>query len=104
MNIRNLLTLLLLLVGMAVSASVESGYYYIKSYNGKYMTENTSNHTLVCSEKVTPAYYAQVWYLSVSGSDVTFKNAGDTTYAAGALHRERKESGHSLNVINTESI
>lgn len=83
MNIRNLLTLLLLLAGTAVSASVESGYYYIKSYNGKYMTENTSNHTLVCSEKVTPAYYAQVWYLSVSGSNVTFKNALTDKYVQG---------------------
>ena len=65
---------LLLGVAGAIHASVTSGYYYIKSYNGKYLTENKSSQTLICSDLMTPVSYSQVWYLSMSGSSVSIKN------------------------------
>ena len=73
MKLRQLLTSLLLLTSGAVSAALTTGYYHVKSYNGKYLTENTNNHTLVCSD-LAANNYAQVWYLTVSGTRVTFKN------------------------------
>ena len=80
MKLRTLLTTLLLLIAGAASAAITSGYYHILSYNGKYMTENISDHTLVCSDLATPTNYAQVWYITVSGSSVTFKNALTNRY------------------------
>ena len=65
---------MLLLMTSVASATITSGYYRLKSYNDKYMTENTSSHILVCSDLMT-GNYAQVWYLNVNGSDVTLKNA-----------------------------
>ena len=73
MKLRTLFTSLLLLIVGAMSAAITSGYYRVVSYNGKYLTENTSSHKLVCSEKAE-SNYAQVWYLTVSGTSVTFKN------------------------------
>ena len=64
--------LLLLLVSGAASA-LNSGHYRVVSYNGKYLTENTSNHTLVCSD-LAEGNYAQVWYLDVNETSVSFKN------------------------------
>jgi len=64
--------LLLLFVGVAESSAINTGYYRVKSYNDKYLTENISNHTLVCSDLMTENY-AQVWYLDVN--NVTLKNA-----------------------------
>ncbi len=46
---RKLTTLALLLIAGVASAAIQSGYYRVKSYNDKYLTENISNHTLVCS-------------------------------------------------------
>lgn len=66
---------MLLCTSAWVSAAITSGYYYVKSYNGKFMTENISSHVLVCSDMGSSTNYLQVWYLSVSGSSVTLKNA-----------------------------
>ena len=75
MKLKNLLTTaMLLLMTSVASATITSGYYRIKSYNDKYMTENTSSHILVCSDLMTENY-TQVWYLNVNGSNVTIKNA-----------------------------
>ncbi|MBO4802599.1 MAG: M60 family metallopeptidase [Bacteroidaceae bacterium] len=76
MKIKKLLLLMpLLLLGEVASAAITTGYYRVKSYNSKYLTENTSSHALVCSDLASPTSYAQVWYLTVSGSNVTMKNA-----------------------------
>ncbi len=71
---RKLTTLALLLIAGVASAAIQSGYYRVKSYNDKYLTENISNHTLVCSD-LRDGNYTQVWYLTVNGSNVTFQNA-----------------------------
>ena len=75
MRILNYLTTLMFL-GMATvaSASITTGYYHVISYNGKYLTENNSSHTLICSD-LAASNYAQVWKLTVSGTSVTFTNA-----------------------------
>jgi len=74
MKLKTLFISLLLLLVASASAAISSGYYRVISYNGKYLTENTSNHTLVCSD-LASSNYAQVWYLNVSGTSVTFTNA-----------------------------
>ena len=71
---RKLITLALLLIAGVASAAIQSRYYRVKSYNDKYLTENVSNHTLVCSD-LRDGNYTQVWYLNVNGSNVTLKNA-----------------------------
>ncbi len=73
--LKQLLVLILVCAFSTASAAITSGYYYVKSYNDKYLTENISSHALVCSDLGTSTNYLQVWYLSVSGSSVTFKNA-----------------------------
>lgn len=73
MKLKNLLIALLLLIGVGSSFALDSGYYRLVSYNGKYLTENTSNHTMVCSDQMDNNY-SQVWYLTVDGSNVSIKN------------------------------
>lgn len=63
-----------LFVCSSPSAAITSGYYRIVSYNSKYMTENTKSQTVICSDKNENSY-AQVWYLTKSGTNVTLKNA-----------------------------
>ena len=82
MKLKTLLTSLLLLVAGAVSAAISTGYYRIVSYNGKYMTENISDHSLVCSD-LASGNYAQVWYLTVSNNSIKFKNALTDKYIQG---------------------
>ena len=77
-----LFTLLLLLIAGVSSAALTSGYYRVISYNNKYLTENTSSNTLICSDLMSNSY-SQVWYLNVSGSNVTFKNALTDRYIQG---------------------
>ena len=74
--------ILLFFITLATQAAITSGYYHVISYNGKYLTENTSSHTLVCSDLASSSY-AQVWYLNVSGTNVTFKNALTDRYIKG---------------------
>ena len=69
-----LMFLLFLLGGITSQAAITTGYYYVKSYNNKYLTENTSSHSLICSD-LMEGNYSQVWYLAVDGTNVTFKNA-----------------------------
>ena len=73
MKIKKLLTIALLLMGVGHAFALDSGYYRLKSYNNKYLTENTSSHTLICSDLASTSY-AQVWLLTVNGSNVTFRN------------------------------
>lgn len=83
MKLKNLLTTLLLLaVGGFASAAITSGYYRVISYNSKYLTENTSSHSLICSDLIN-GNYSQVWYLNVSGTNVTFKNVLTDRYIQG---------------------
>ncbi len=74
--------ILLFFITLATQAAITSGYYHVISSNGKYLTENTSSHTLVCSDLASSSY-AQVWYLNVSGTNVTFKNALTDRYIKG---------------------
>lgn len=76
MNLRKILTsILLILVGTA-SAEVTSGFYRIRSnsYAGRYITENRSDMTLVTSS-LNESNYAQVWSLNVNGNSVSIMNA-----------------------------
>ena len=82
MKLRTLLTTLLLTTAGAVSAALTSGYYRIVSYNGKYLTENTSSNALICSDLMSDNY-SQVWYLNVSGTNVTIQNALTDRYVKG---------------------
>ena len=82
MKLKTLSTLLLLLIAGAASAALTTGYYRIISYNSKYLTENISNHTLICSDQMESSY-SQVWYLSVSGTDVTIMNVLTGRYIKG---------------------
>ena len=63
---RLLLSLLSLFITGTASAALTSGYYYVKSYNGKYLTENKSSQTLICSDLITPTNYSQVWYIDAT--------------------------------------
>ena len=84
--------MLLLLVASA-SAAISSGYYRVVSYNGKYLTENTSNHTLVCSDLASTANYAQVWKLiPVDATHVRIQNALTDRYIYGANQFSTSES------------
>jgi hypothetical protein len=79
--LKSFVTLLLLSISVVASAAITSGYYRIKSsvYDNHYITENTNNHTLVTSA-LAADNYAQVWYLSVSGSSVSIKNVLSDRY------------------------
>ena len=74
-KLKPLLALLLLGISSVVSAALTSGYYRIKSncYDGRYIAENVSSQTLATTAKAE-SNYAQVWDLSVSGSNVTIRN------------------------------
>ena len=84
MKLKNLLTTVLLLLGVSsASSAIESGYYRVKSYNSKYLTENTSNHTMVCSDLMSDNY-SQVWYITlVDESYVRIKNVLTDKYIYG---------------------
>ena len=75
MKARIIVFWLLSVVGLAAMASVTSGTYRIKSslYDNRYITENTSEHTLV-TVALSESNFAQVWQLSVSGNRVSFRN------------------------------
>lgn len=78
MKIKNLLTTALLLLGVSTaSATITSGYYRIKNnaYEGRYIGENTLEHTLPTSTDISSTDYTYVWYLDVDGTNVTIKNA-----------------------------
>ncbi len=107
MKLKTIFTSLFLVLGGIASAAITTGYYRIKSYNDKYMTENTSDHTLVCSDLASSTNYAQVWYLNVSGSSVTMKNALTDRYVqktSGNSWSEQYVTGTSSNsfTINDE--
>jgi len=82
MKTKSYLTLLFLLMAGTAFATVTSGYYYLKSNYNNYMTENVSTHALTCNS-LSADNYAQVWYLDVSGSNVTIKNALTQRYIQG---------------------
>ena len=74
MKIKSLITIALLLFGVGHAFSLDTGYYLVKSYNDKYLTENTANHTVLCSDQTSPTNYSQVWELTVNGTNVTLRN------------------------------
>ena len=82
MKQKTLLTLLFLLIAGTASATLTSGYYRIISYNSKYLTENTSSNALICSDLIE-GNYSQVWYLNISGTDVTIMNVLTGRYIKG---------------------
>lgn len=100
MILRKFLFILLLLIGGAECSALGTGYYRIKSYSNKYLTENISNHALVCSD-LSQTNYAQVWYLAVSsGSNVTLNNALTDRYiqkTTGNSWSEQYVTGKSSN-------
>ena len=75
-NLRQIFFLLLLSICCTATAALSSGYFRILSnaYEGRYITENISEHNLTTAS-LNETNYAQVWYLNVSGSNVTIKNA-----------------------------
>lgn len=81
--LKQIIAVVLLCAYGTASAAISSGYYYVKSYNDKYLTENNTEHTLVCSDLASPTNYAQVWYLTVTGTNVTIKNALTDRYVQG---------------------
>ena len=82
-HLKSLLTILLLLIGVGTNAALPTtGYYRIKSHNSKYLTENVSSNTLICADEIAGSY-SQVWYLNVSGSNVTIKNVLSDKYIQG---------------------
>jgi len=88
-------------------AAISTGYYRVKSYNDKYLTENATSHVLVCSDLPASANYAQVWYLTVSGSDVTLKNALTERYvqkATGNYWSEQYVTGTSSNTFTLTEL
>ena len=100
--LKQLLVLMMVCACGTASAAITTGYYRIKSYNDKYLTENTSSHTLVCSDLASTTNYAQVWYLSVSGSNVTLKNALTDRYVqktTGNSWSEQYVTGTSSNTF-----
>lgn len=82
MSFRNYIFALLLLMTGEAAATITSGYYRVKSYNSKYMTEVAGSRTLVCSN-YDAEDYAQVWKLTVNGSEITFRNALTDKYIQG---------------------
>lgn len=69
------LALVFFVICRTLYANITSGYYYIYSdyYDGRYITEDIHGHVLNTIAKGSS--YSQVWYLNVSGSSVTIKNA-----------------------------
>jgi len=60
----------------AAQLTVSSGNYriYSNAYDGKYVTENSSSHTLVTGAR-SDNNYAQVWFLDINADgEVTIKN------------------------------
>nr|MCR5780496.1 M60 family metallopeptidase [Bacteroidaceae bacterium] len=82
MKLKHLWTLLLLLLTTVTAWAVNTGTYRVVSYNGKYLTENTSSHALVCSDLIEGSY-SQVWRLTVNGSNVTLQNVLTERYITG---------------------
>ncbi|MBR0433857.1 MAG: M60 family metallopeptidase [Bacteroidaceae bacterium] len=74
--LRQIFVLALLVLSCSASSAVSSGYYRIVSniYAGRYITENISEHSLTTAA-LLEGNFSQVWYLNVSGSNVTIKNA-----------------------------
>lgn len=104
---RKLIILALLLLTEVASAAVSTGYYRVKSYNGKYLTENNKSHILVCSDQATPDNFAQVWYLDISGSNVTLKNALTDRYVqktTGSSWSEQYITGVSSNTFTLTEL
>lgn len=63
-----------------IAANISSGYYRIKSYNNKFLTENTSSHSLVCADLIADSY-SQVWKLTpIDESYVRIQNAFTDRY------------------------
>lgn len=84
--LKQLLAVVLLCAYGSALAAISSGYYCLKSYNDKYMTENNTEHTLVCSDLASPTNYAQVWYLTVFWTNVTVKTPSHATkFSIGSL-------------------
>ena len=107
MRLRNVFALLLLLCGEAAMAAISTGYFRVKSYNDKYLTENATSHVLVCSDLPASANYAQVWYLTVSGSNVTLKNALTDRYVqktTGSSWSEQYITGVSSNTFTLTEL
>ena len=78
------LSLFMLLAFAGVTqAALNAGNYFIKSYNGKYLTENNASHTLICSDRLTNSY-AQVWAVEVNGTNVSLCNLLTGRYIKGS--------------------
>ena len=100
--LKEMFVLLMLCACGTALASITTGYYHIKSYNNKYLTENTAGHTLVCSDLTSSANYAQVWKVNVSGSSVTLQNALTDRYiqkTTGNSWSEQYVTGTSSNTF-----
>ena len=99
--------LLLLFVGVAESSAINTGYYRVKSYNDKYLTEIISNHTLVCSD-LRDGNYTQVWYLTVNGSNVTFQNALTERYVEGSTNTYEQwltdDNSHTFTLNEADNV
>ena len=81
MKLKSLIIAVLSLLAGAAHAELTTGYYCIKSHNSLLLTENTSSHSLVCSDAVTPTNYSQVWYIDASKG--TLQNALTQRYVQG---------------------
>lgn len=75
---RLLCSALMLIAATTASATLNSGYYRIKSnaYDGRYITENQSEQTL--STSGTSTSYAQLWYIDATAG--TIRNALSDRY------------------------
>ena len=88
--------MMMLLVGMSANATITSGgWYRIKSYayNTRYITENYTEKTLVTTS-LNESNFAQVWSITVNGSNVTIKNVLTERYI-------QKATGNSWSVQYT---
>ena len=75
----------------APSTLTNNRYYRLLNYShtGKYMTENTLSHTVVCSNLSDS--YSQVWKAEIDGSNIALKNVLTDRYLQNVSHSDWSE-------------
>ena len=94
-----------LFVCSSPSAAITSGYYYVKSHNGLYLTENRNSHNLICTDRIDGSYL-QVWTVSVGrDKSITIQNALTERYVEGSttLYQQWATTTAPHNFTATES-
>ena len=93
------------IAALQAQATLSSGYYRLTS--AAYTDRSMADGGGVVSTTPTSSSYAQVWYLTISGSTCTLKNVLTEKYIQGqsgpSVQYQTGESSHTFNIISKES-